>query len=40
MSIVDPGTKEKAVKKALAAWERVDPEKAKLWQQTNAPEIK
>jgi ferric-dicitrate binding protein FerR (iron transport regulator) len=40
MSIVDPDTKEQAVKKALSAWERVDPEKAKIWQKTNAPEIK
>ena len=30
MSIVDPQDKQKAVKKAVAAWERIDPEKANL----------
>ena len=40
LSIVDPKTKEQAVNKAIAAWNRMDPEKAKTWQQNNLPRIK
>jgi hypothetical protein len=40
LSIVDPKTKEKAVSKAVSAWSRIDPEKAKAWQQANLPQIK
>jgi hypothetical protein len=34
-SIVDPATKEQALNKALNAWNRVDPESAKNWQNAN-----
>ena len=39
-SIVDPETKQKALNKALNAWNRIDPESAKNWQKVNMQESK
>jgi hypothetical protein len=39
-SIMDPEIKEKALNKALHAWNRIDPESAKNWQNANIQEQK
>ena len=37
LSITDPTIKQKAVNKAIGAWTRIDPEKAKAWKTANIP---
>ena len=34
-SILDPSAKDKAIKKALSAWDRTDPKTASEWRRTN-----